>query len=122
VFIEEGGTRTPQVSIRVKNASQFDFERVSVRFPGTDEPTDFGPIPSGGLSEFTRVTVAYRYAPIRVAAAGREWVFQPIDYVGEQPLEAGRYTYVLGVIDDVLTIDLNRQSGGSSGGTRSAPS
>jgi hypothetical protein len=107
-MIQEGGTRTPQVSIRVKNASQFDFECVSVRFPGTDEPTDFGPIPSGGLSAFTRVNVAYRYAQIRVVAASQEWVFQPIDYVGEQPLEVGRYTYVLGVSDNVLTIDLNR--------------
>lgn len=107
-MIEEGGARTPEVWIRVKNASQFDFERVIVQFPGNEEPTDFGPIPSGGSSGFTGVTVAYRYAHIRVLAAGQELVFRPMDYVGERPLAAGRHTYLLGVNDGVLTIDIDR--------------
>ena len=110
---QEGASGSPAVEIRVRNESPVDFEHVTVQFPQTGEPVDFGAVRRGGSSGFHNVALAYRYAPVQVKAGERELVFQPIDYVGEQELDAGRYTYVLGVDSGVLTIELERDSGSS---------
>lgn len=107
---QEGASGTPAVQIRVRNESPVDFEHVTVRFPQTEEAADFGAVPRGESSGFHTTAVAYRYASVQVKAGERELAFQPIDYVGEQELDAGRYTYVLGVDNGVLTIELERDS------------
>ena len=107
---QEGASGTPAVEIRVRNESPVDFEQVTVRFPQTEEAADFGAVPSGESSGFQSVALAYRYAPAQVKAGERDLVFQPFDYVGEQELDPGRYTYVLGVANGVLTIELERDS------------
>lgn len=94
-----------KVGVRVRNESGEDLNRVRVRFPDTGE-TDYGAIPNGATSAFHATTRAYRYAPVVANARDRELSFQPMDYVGEQELAAGRYTYVLRVSSGVLTIAL----------------
>jgi hypothetical protein len=95
------------VEIRIKNASGIDFDSVRVVFPDRDEAS-FGPIPNGASSDFKRTARAYRYAEIHVNAGGRELSLQPYDYVGESELPPGRYSYVLDIQDDRLTIDLEQ--------------
>lgn len=100
-----GTPRTPKLEIRVRNECGLKLERVRVRFPETGE-TDYGDVPDGGMSTYHLTTRAHRYAPVIANAGDRELSFQPMDYVGEQELGEGRYTYVLRVSNGVLTITL----------------
>ena len=95
------------IEIRIRNDSEIDFASVRVVFPDRDE-AHFGPIPKGASSDFKSTTRAYRYAEIHVNAGGRELRLQPYDYVGELQLTPGRYTYVLGIQGDRLTINLEK--------------
>ena len=83
------------VRIRIANLTSFPFERVDVVFPEND--VSYGAIPAHGLSDYRDVATAYRYAYIEVQIAGEELRIQPIDYVGENALGAGKYTYALAV-------------------------
>lgn len=86
-------TGPDEVRIRIHNTGVVDFESVVVDFP--TETEDYGPVAAGDVTGYRSVDKAYRYARIEVVVAGRTLVLQPIDYVGETPLEPGRYTYRL---------------------------
>jgi hypothetical protein len=85
------------VLIRVRNASPYAFESVYVNTSGGENT--YGQVAAGQSSDYKLFANAYSYAYIKVSANGQEVVWQPIDYVGEKPLEPGRYTYVLGIDD-----------------------
>ena len=92
------------VNIRVSNESSFAFSDVDVVFP--QDSVDYGTVAAHGVSEYHRVTQAYSYALIIVQVGGEELRLQPIDYVGETALSAGRYTYALNVtIEGHLTLE-----------------
>jgi hypothetical protein len=93
------------VKIRIKNASDMDFDSVHAVFPGGIQ-VDYGAVPKGGLSAYHATAQAYRYAQISVKAGDRELSLQPIDYVGERALDPGRYTYVLRIEAGRLNIHL----------------
>lgn len=95
------------IEIRIRNSSEIDFDSVRVVFPDRDE-AQFGPVAKGASSDFKRRARAYRYAEIRVNAGGRELMLIPYDYVGERQLAPGRYSYVLGIQGDRLTVDLEK--------------
>lgn len=97
----------PKIEIRVRNESGLHFEWVRVRFPETGE-IDYGAVANGAVSAYHATTRAYRYASVLTKTGDGELSFQPMDYVGEQELAAGRYTYVLRVDHGVLTIELER--------------
>ena len=102
-----GSPGKPKIEIRIRNESGLNFEWVRVRFPETGD-IDYGAIPNGATSAYHDTTRAYRYASVVAKAGDKELSFQPMDYVGEQELAAGRYTYVLRVVNGVLTIELER--------------
>lgn len=89
---DEGG----RILIRVANASDVAFERVVVIF-ADGQKEDYGAIAAGFASDYRDVREAYRYAYISVHFETDSLVLQPIDYVGESLLGAGRYTYALAV-------------------------
>jgi hypothetical protein len=93
------------IEIRIRNASDIDFDAVRVVFPDRDV-AEFGPVSKGTSSGFKRTSRAYRYAEIHASAGGREFRLQPFDYVGERKLAPGRHTYVLGVQEGRLTVEL----------------
>jgi hypothetical protein len=95
------------VQIRIKNASQMDFDRVRVVFPDRVE-VDYGPVAKDGFSDFHGTSRAYRYVQLRVKAGDQEFVLTPMDFVGEQELAPGRYTYILRVDGSRLTMDLEK--------------
>ena len=95
------------VNIRVVNESSLAFSDVDVVFP--QDSVDYGGVPAHGASDYRRVTQAYSSALIIVRVGGEELRLQPIDYVGESPLAAGRYTYALNVtIEGRLTFEFRR--------------
>ena len=57
-------------------------------------------VSSGSFSEYLEYETAYEYAYIQIKSGTESYVLQPIDFVGETPLEIGFYTYVLDVSED----------------------
>lgn len=99
--------RSGLVEIRINNVSNLDFDRVCVHLP--DEPeVEYGPISKGGVTGFRATRRAYRYAGFSVRAGKQEFSLQPVDYMGEQELPPGRYTYVLGLDNGRLTVKLEK--------------
>lgn len=94
------------VEIRVTNRSDRDFDQVVATFD--PDRVDYGAVAKGATSDYRTVKQAYRYALVEVTAGGQTFRFHPIDYVGETPLEPGRYTYALNIepSDNTVTIDL----------------
>jgi hypothetical protein len=107
-FVAQTSTqKSDRVEIRIRNDSDLDFDSVRVHFPeGRD--VDYGPVPKGGSSGFQAIGRAYRYAGLSVKAGKKELSLQPIDYLGEKELPAGRYAYALGVDNGRLTIQLEK--------------
>ena len=94
------------VEIRIGNDSQAAFTNVDVMFPEDD--VDYGAIEAGGVSGYRKVAVAYPYARVDVRIGSTELRIQPRDYVGEEPLSPGRYTYSLYFLDGYLQLALKR--------------
>lgn len=80
---EEPTAATPH--IRLWNRSEHAMENITVAFP--EQEAAYADIPAGQASDYHAVELAYRYAYIHLTSAGEEYVWQPIDYVGEIPLE-----------------------------------
>ena len=96
-------SRAPDaVLLRVENASSADFSSVLVRFPGAE--ARYGAVDAGAASAYREVETAYRYGYVEVEAGSATHRRVPIDYVGETPLEEGRYTFVLDLAGDVLSL------------------
>ena len=77
--------------IRIKNVSQFDYSDIVVNTSGGEN--NYGDLPSNGVSNYKAFDLAYRYAFIELKIDGATFTIQPIDYVGETPLNGGKYTY-----------------------------
>ncbi|HLA10371.1 MAG TPA: hypothetical protein VJ023_07225 [Pyrinomonadaceae bacterium] len=82
-----------EVEIRIANQSRVTLEDVRVDFASQTE--SYGTIEAGKATEYRVVRRAYRYARIEALVDGKPALLQPIDYVGEEELKPGRYTYVL---------------------------
>ncbi len=86
-----------RVEVRLRNASNIRFDSVRVVFPRDSE--QYGELGAGAASDFHTVAEAYRYAYIAAHADTARYVLQPIDYVGEELLPRGRYTYRISFSD-----------------------
>lgn len=90
------------VEIRVENLGERAFEAVALMFPNGPESSEttrveYGALPAGRMSEYIPVAFSYRYALAEVVVAGDTVSWEPIDFVGEDPLEPGKYTFGLSV-------------------------
>jgi hypothetical protein len=79
--------------IRLKNAST--FELTSVTFSPGSPRLEFPRIAPGATTEYASVRGAYSYGYLDVLVGGQHRVIQPIDYVGEDVIGEGRFTYVI---------------------------
>jgi len=84
------------VHIRIKNGSDLTYDRVQVG-AGDKLHTNISP---GAFSGYLEYDIAYDYAYINIISGDENFVFQPIDFVGETPLEHGFYTYVLNISEE----------------------
>jgi hypothetical protein len=91
---------TDAVYLRVYNNSDYDFDSVNAN------GHYFGHVPSASYSAYAAMGETYRYAGA-TAKLGDKWVrYDIIDYVGETPLEPGRYTYLLSADPEGDYLDL----------------
>jgi hypothetical protein len=94
--------------IRVRNSSGVDFENVVV---GSKH---YGDIKAGATTDYQTWEVAYRYAFVSLIAGSEPKGIQPIDFVREQRLGHGYFTYVLSSEEGRLDIRAERESKGQS--------
>ncbi len=90
-------TDVTKTNIRIKNNSAYDFCNVVLNPEG--RYTNYGGIKGGETSCYRIYDKAYRYAYVNLYIDGEEYIIQPIDYVGEQPLGKGAFTYLIDVSD-----------------------
>jgi hypothetical protein len=76
-----------QLKIRLANISQFNFQNIVVNTSTKD--VNFENINAGQKTEYKVFQKAYRYAFVKLEIDGETYTLQPIDYVGETPLENG---------------------------------
>ncbi|MDZ4683122.1 MAG: hypothetical protein SH848_21905 [Saprospiraceae bacterium] len=81
------------VLIRIENASDFDFKNIVVNI-GTGQDV-YGDLNANQISEYKTFESAFRYAFVELQIDGETFTHQPFDYVGETPLNFGKYTYKL---------------------------
>lgn len=82
--------------VRVENASQSILTDVVVYLP-EDETLTADMLVPGQRTAYRLVPTAYRIATVTGLFEGEPFAIQVIDYVGEEPLGDGRFTYVLDV-------------------------
>ena len=83
------------VEIRVLNTSSVTFDKVRINTSGGEQT--YLDIEPNNYSSYQSFDFAYRYAYVHVQAGEEEYVLQPIDYVGEEKVKAGKYTYEINV-------------------------
>lgn len=79
--------------LRVKNVSPYKYENIVVNTG--DGEKDFGFLDPSQTSAYQSFEIAYRYAYVKLSINGETYIIQPIDYVGEEPLPSGKYTYLI---------------------------
>ena len=81
------------VEVRVRNGSSLTFDEATLFLPRVS--LSFSDLVPGEATPYSTVSKAYRIASAHVVMGQDTARLQVIDYVGEQPLDDGRYTYVL---------------------------
>ncbi|MRI00434.1 hypothetical protein GH721_07785 [Kriegella sp. EG-1] len=84
------------VNIRVKNDSNINFNSVTVG--GSEEV--YENISPGDYSKYLEYETAYRYNSVFIEADSTSYNYSPIDFVGEDSLSFGFYTYELNVNEE----------------------
>lgn len=97
------GSNDDGVSIRVENASEHDMRNINVSFP--EGVVSYGDLISHAISDYQKVSKAYRYAYIETDIDSGKAVLQPIDFFGEEYIDPGRYTYSLSIYGSSGTSD-----------------
>ena len=93
--------------IRIHNTTGVDLDAVVVYLPtATREAVDLGAVINGAFSAYQEVPTAYGVAEIHASGAAGSYSLRPYDYVGEQPMPEGKYTYRLGIAQGRLTLDV----------------
>lgn len=86
-----------QLLLRIKNATTYQFDELYVDTSKGENL--YGTLKANSTSGFKEFEAAYLYAYVKLKIQGHEFVILPIDYVGEQLLTKGKYTYVLSMYD-----------------------
>lgn len=90
---DEKNTDVNELNIRIENVSDFDFDNVVLNTSTGDVP--FGSIKSKETTGYKIFDKAYSYAYIKLMVDGEEYSFQPIDYVSEEAVVKGVFTYIV---------------------------
>jgi hypothetical protein len=86
---------TEDVEVRLENASPVTMSTATLYT--SEGPQTFQDLGPGNATPYVPVTTAYRIATTEVVIQDDTLRLQVIDFVGEEPLPGGRYSYVLAV-------------------------
>lgn len=101
------GSDDDDTRVRLLNASE--YELIDVHFSSGHDPLLYGAIQAGGMTTYVAVPRAYRIASLEASVDNVIYTVQPIDFVGEEPLRSGRYTYVITFTPQAgLTLSVSR--------------
>jgi len=81
------------VRLRVRNSTGQDLEAIKVRAPGMS--ARYGSLAAGKTSRYHRVPHVYNFPYAEALLDGTLIRQMPRDFVGEEPIEPGSYTYEL---------------------------
>lgn len=93
-------SKNDSVNIRLKNISQIKFENASYN------NVEYGEINPNQNTEYRLFESSYAYGSFSVKTDTQGYNLQPIDYVGEELLSSGEYTFELDLDQDQLRIEL----------------
>lgn len=99
-------TPAGKANIRVTNVSDYHYCNVVIN------NKNYGIVKEGESTCYKPFDEAYRYANVQLYIGDKEFVFQPIDYVGETPLENGQHAYEIDVTnyeEERLSIEAVRE-------------
>lgn len=95
IACDDNAPESTAVNIRITNTSDLDFTSFLVKM--NSEEHNYGAIAAGESSAYHHFEKAYRYAYFEVTVDGEKYVYQPIDYVGEELLKSGDYSYRISI-------------------------
>lgn len=84
-----------KTNLRFRNISTYDFCNVVIN-PSSGY-TNIGTIMKGETTCYRAFETAYHYGYIHLSINGKEFSMIPTDYVGETPLGAGNFTYLVDI-------------------------
>ena len=76
-----------EVQIRLANTSYLKFENA------TFNSVNFGDIQPGESTKYVTFESSYSYGSVSVVIDGQNYGWVPIDFVGEELLQSGKYTF-----------------------------
>lgn len=85
-----------QVNMRLKNSTGYTIKKTTVISP-TAQTATFEELKKDSSSKYISFQTLYKYAYVEVIIDTDTLKFSPIDYVGEEPLSPGRYTFEIGI-------------------------
>ena len=84
-----------KANVSVKNTSNKDYANVTISVDC--KKVNYGTIKSGETSCSESYEKIYRYASVKLQIEGKDYQLQPVDFVGETPLVAGKHTYAISI-------------------------
>lgn len=88
-------TGSGDIEIRLWNNTSFEMKEIYVNTAGGENI--YENLDNSEKSSYRRFQSAYRYAFITFKIKDKPYAIQPIDYVGEEQLKKGKYTYKITV-------------------------
>lgn len=85
------------VEISIWNSTEYNFTDLYVNTNGGEN--DYGNLSKGNKSGYKKFVSAYRYAFISFKIDKDAIAIQPTDYVGEEQIQKGKYTYKIVSVD-----------------------
>jgi hypothetical protein len=98
-----------ETELRIHNSSNSLFDSVIVNSPGGKQV--YYNVTSGTSSAYKTFSFIYSYAYIEVHFNNQMLKLQPIDYVGEEKLKPGKYSYRIGIVSNgqpYLSLECNK--------------
>lgn len=104
-------TAVTDVNIRIENNSIYNYENIKVQGGITDHT--YENLAPGENSIYKTYEYAYSYAFVEIDIEGSTYTIQPIDFIGEERLDPGNYTYIISASEsevqfDKLSIELRK--------------
>jgi len=84
---------TTKTNLRIKNISKYDFCNVVVMTASGD--ANYGIIKEGETTCYIAFDTVYSYSYIQLYIGNKDCKYMIYDYVGEEPLGVGKFTYLI---------------------------